>query len=343
MNDISRFIRPNILALKPYTSARDEFQSDEGVFFDANENPNGNLNRYPDPYQKALKAKLATLKKVSENEIFIGNGSDEIIDLLLRIFCLPNQDRIIICPPTYGMYEVSAAINAVEIIEIPLNQDFQLNIDEILKTEAKLIFICSPNNPTGNNLEDIERILDNFNGIVVIDEAYIDFSSKPSFTNKIMQYPNLIVMQTFSKAWGLAAVRVGMAFANQEIIAFLNRVKPPYNVSTLNQKAALNALNNLEIFEKQKNEILQAKKELENALQSLACVKKIFPSETNFLLVEVTDANAMYQYLVLQNIVIRNRNSVVPNCVRITIGTQSENEILIEAIRCFNQKIENVK
>jgi histidinol-phosphate aminotransferase len=339
MSDIASFIRPNILTLKPYTSARDEFQSNDGVFFDANENPNGKLNRYPDPYQKVLKAKLSVLKNVPENAIFIGNGSDEIIDLLLRVFCEPNQDKIIICPPTYGMYQVSADINAVSIIKIPLNQDFQLNVNEILNTKAKLIFICSPNNPTGNNLDNIEIIAENFNGIVVIDEAYIDFSSKPSFVHKINQYPNIVVMQTLSKAWGLAAVRVGMAFANQEIITYLNRVKPPYNVSTLNQKAALETLNNLEIFESQKNEILLAKDKLETALQSLACVKRIYPSQTNFFLVEVADANAMYKYLVNQKLVIRNRNTQIPNCVRITVGTQKENEILMQVLINFDAKI----
>lgn len=337
MKSIQHLVRPNILKLKPYSSARDEFSGKEGVFLDANENPFGNLNRYPDPYQKPLKEKLSKIKNLSSNQIFIGNGSDEVIDILYRIFCNPAKDKVIICPPTYGMYEVSANINDVEILKIPLNKNFQMNLTEIEQdSDAKLLFLCSPNNPTGNTLTHIEKVLSFFKGIVVVDEAYIDFSSTPSFIEKINIYSNLVVMQTFSKAWGLAGARVGIAYSNPEIIALMNKVKPPYNVSKLNQEAALKALENEALFLKQKNEILKQKVWMKNALSELTFVQKIFPSDANFLLLEVANANELYQYLIEKKVIVRNRNSVVKNCIRITIGSETENKLLIKEMKQFN-------
>lgn len=337
MKSIQHLVRPNILKLKPYSSARDEFSGKEGVFLDANENPFGNLNRYPDPYQKPLKDKLSKIKNLSNNQIFIGNGSDEVIDILYRIFCNPTKDKVIICPPTYGMYEVSANINDVEILKIPLNENFQMNLTEIEQdSDAKLLFLCSPNNPTGNTLTHIEKVLSFFKGIVVVDEAYIDFSSTPSFIEKINIYPNLVVMQTFSKAWGLAGARVGIAYSNPEIIALMNKVKPPYNVSKLNQEAALKALENNALFLKQKDEIVKQKVWMKNALSELTFVQKIFPSDANFLLLEVANANELYQYLIEKKVIVRNRNSVVKNCIRITIGSETENKLLIKEMKQFN-------
>lgn len=334
--DIEKFVRPNILALKPYSSARDEFSGSEGVFLDANENPFGTLNRYPDPHQKELKAALSMIKSVPVQQIFIGNGSDEIIDLTYRIFCEPGKDSAIICPPTYGMYEVSANINNIELIRIPLTDDFQLDIDEILSRKAKIIFVCSPNNPTGNRLGNIEKLLDNFNGIVVVDEAYIDFCPEHSLRSKINEYPNLIVMQTFSKAWALAGVRVGIAFANEKIISLFDKTKPPYNVSLINQQAALKALSRVDEFNERLDTILQQKVYLAEELSKMEIIKKIYPSDANFLLVEVSDANRIYNELVEKKVIIRNRNSQVKNCVRITIGTPEENKKLLEELHRLN-------
>lgn len=330
-------IRPNILALKPYSSARDEFKGENAIFLDANENPFGALNRYPDPHQIALKGKLAHLKSLPSEQIFIGNGSDEVIDLVFRIFCTPKEDKVIICPPTYGMYEVSANINDVEVISIPLDAHFQLDVATILNTDAKILFVCSPNNPTGNSMENLETIIQKFNGIVFIDEAYIDFSSKESWLGKVNEYPNLIVSQTMSKAWGKAAIRVGVAYANQAIISYLNKVKPPYNVSQLNQFEALNTLENLEQFEKNKATILEQRSILIDSISKLNYVETIYPTDANFLLVKTKDANALYQKLIENNIVVRNRHSVVDNCLRITIGEESENIKLVETLK--NQEL----
>jgi histidinol-phosphate aminotransferase len=331
-----KYIRENILALHPYSSARDEFSGDNGIFLDANENPFGNLNRYPDPYQRKLKQNLSKFKNIETDKIFIGNGSDEVIDLAFRVFCEPKKDKIIICPPTYGMYEVSANINNVEIIKIPLLENFQLDIDNILKQKAKVLFICSPNNPTGNNLQNIEKLIENFDGIVFVDEAYIDFSSKKSLIEKIKNYQNLIVSQTFSKAWGLAAARVGVAYSNPEIINVFNKVKPPYNVSKLNQKAAIKALENKKEYLKNLENILDEKNNLIQKLSKNSLVKKIYPSDANFLLIEVSDANFVYEKLIEKKIIIRNRNAVIKNCVRITIGTKDENQQLIEELKKIN-------
>jgi len=333
MFQLEKIIRPNILALKPYSSARDEFKGKSGIFLDANENPFGNLNRYPDPYQKTLKEKLAVLKNISVENIFVGNGSDEVIDLVFRIFCNPGKDKAIICPPTYGMYEVSAHINDVEIISIPLDEKFQLNVEKILNTDAKIIFLCSPNNPTGNNLENMETIIQNFKGIVFVDEAYIDFSSQESFLQKVKKYPNLIVSQTLSKAWGRAAIRIGIAYANKEIISYYNKVKPPYNVSQINQFEAIKAIDDFDFFTNNKNTILAQRSWLIEQLSELSFVEKIYPSNANFVLVKTKNANFIYQKLIDEKIVIRNRHSIVENCLRITVGQPFENQKLIETLK----------
>ena len=342
MNSINDLVRPNIRLLEPYSSARDEFSGTEGVFLDANENPFGNLNRYPDPNQTELKKAIADLKNIPAENIFIGNGSDEPIDLLFRIFCTPEKDRILLCPPTYGMYEVAANINAIEALRIPLTNDFQLNLEAIKRVndaeQIKLIFLCSPNNPTGNTLNDVETVLQFFKGIVVVDEAYIDFSSNPSFIEKLSVYPNLVILQTFSKAWGLASVRVGMAYASTEVISLMNKVKPPYNVSKLNQDAALEALKNSATIQAQTETIITERKTLEQALAKLSCVRKIYPSDANFCLVEVDNAPALYTYLIERNIITRNRHSVVNNCIRITIGTATENQRLIDALNTYENE-----
>ena len=340
--DINKLVRKNILNLKPYSSARDEFSGTEGVFLDANENPNGCYNRYPDPHQTELKAMLGKVKSVAPENIFLGNGSDEVIDLIFRTFANPGKDKVIVCPPTYGMYEVSANINDVEIVNIPLLPNFQLNKQAIFETieqdlAVKLIFICSPNNPTGNLLEGIEEIIEKFNGIVVVDEAYIDFSPESSKAQAIHKYNNLVVLQTLSKAWGLAGVRVGFAFAQSEIIALLNKIKPPYNISTLNQHQALARLTHPEEFETERSEILAERERLQKELQQLAIVKQIYSSSANFLLVEVDDANNVYNSLVMKNVIVRNRNSVIKNCIRITVGTKQENDRLLKELKEISQ------
>jgi len=335
--EINNLVRKNILSLKPYSSARDEFSGSDGVFLDANENPFGELNRYPDPHQKELKTKLSEIKSVPVSSIFVGNGSDEVIDLTFRIFCNPGKDKALTFIPTYGMYEVSAEINEVELIKVPLTGSFQIDFDTLenylADEQLKLIFICSPNNPTANSLENIEKVLQKFNGIVIVDEAYIDFSKATSFLTKIDQYPNLVVMQTFSKAWGLAAARVGMAYSNHVIISLYNKVKPPYNVSGPNQVAALKALKDAAGFEKRKSIILEQRSWLENQLAGLAVVIKIYPSDANFLLVEMRDANRIYNELVNQKVITRNRHSVVQNCIRITVGSPEENQILVDTLK----------
>lgn len=333
MYNVTNLIRKNILSLTPYSSARDDYQSKQGIFLDANENPFGNLNRYPDPYQWRLKQILSNQKKLGIENILIGNGSDEIIDLVQRIFCQPNEDKIIICPPTYGMYEVYANINNLSIISIPLTKNFQLNTEAILAQNAKILFLCSPNNPTGNSLKNLEFIIENFNGIVFLDEAYIDFSEQPSLVSKIKQFPNLIVSQTFSKARGLAAARVGIAYANETIISVMNKVKPPYNVSQLNQEAAVLSLANEADFKSNVQLIKLEREILKQSLLALDFVSKIYPSEANFLLVEMENATAIYNSLIDQQIITRNRSSLVENTIRITIGTPRENQQLVYALQ----------
>ncbi|MFK7059887.1 histidinol-phosphate transaminase [Flavobacterium oreochromis] len=333
MIQIKKLIRSNILSLTPYSSARDEFNTNDGIFLDANENPFGYLNRYPDPYQKELKDKLGLVKNITPDNIFIGNGSDEVIDLAYRIFCEPALDKIIICPPTYGMYKVAAHINNIQVIAIPLNQSFQLDIDRILSTEAKMIFICSPNNPTGNHIENIETIIKNFRGIVFIDEAYIDFSMQESLLQKVKKYPNIIVSQTLSKAWGKAAIRIGIAYASKEIIDLYTKIKPPYNISKINQEEAIKALNDIETFIKNKKIIIEQRTWLIEELNKLPFVKKIYPTQANFILLKVEKANIIYQKLIQKNIIIRNRHTVIQNTLRISIGQPHENKILINILK----------
>jgi histidinol-phosphate aminotransferase len=339
MVDVNSLVRENIRKLTPYSSARDEFKGKEGIFMDANENPYGDLNRYPDPYQREMKAVISKIRNIDEEKIFFGNGSDEIIDLCFRIFCNPGADKALTFFPTYGMYEVSAFINDVGVVKIPLNNSFQIDLKKVTpwfsEKSLKLIFICSPNNPTGNcmNSSDVESILSGFNGIVVIDEAYIDFSDKPSFIKLVDKHPNLIVMQTFSKASGMAAVRVGMAFSNPVIIHYLNKVKPPYNISSVNQKAVLRMLiKNGE----NKEQILKIKNErdrLISRLKKMKITEKVFPTDANFILIKVRDANSIYNMLVNKNIIVRNRSSVVENCLRITVGKRTENNKLVNALK----------
>jgi histidinol-phosphate aminotransferase len=336
MFDLNKIVRPNILALKPYSSARDEFKGTATAYLDANENPYGMFNRYPDPQQKQLKEALSVLKGVPKENIFVGNGSDEAIDLCYRIFCEPGQDSALTFTPTYGMYKVSADINNAALIELPLDKDFEIDVDKalpLLKNDnLKLVFICSPNNPTGNSIDAIETILQHFNGIVVVDEAYIDFSASASLLEQLELYPNLIVLQTFSKAWGLAAARVGLAYASPEIISYFNKVKPPYNVSRLNYTVALAAVSQPEIFETRKNTLLAEREKMVRGLLKLKVVTKLYPSDANFLLVEVIDADGIYNALVQKGIILRNRNTVVPNCLRITIGSAEENDLLLIAL-----------
>ncbi|WP_162339496.1 histidinol-phosphate transaminase [Cyclobacterium salsum] len=343
--DLQTLLRPHIAALKPYSSARDEYSGKEGIFLDANENPLGSIteqdfNRYPDPYQNELKEKLSKLKKMDKKQIFLGNGSDEAIDLLFRAFCQPGLDNVIILPPTYGMYEVSAGINDVFVKKVPLTPDFQILPDKVLEAvdaHTKIIFICSPNNPSGNTLkrESILQVVEHFNGLVVIDEAYIDFSAEPGFSNMLEDFPNLLVMQTLSKAWGLAALRLGMAFASPDIIAILNKIKPPYNISGLTQETAAAALENTEKLEQMIREILVQKESLRKQLEKIPQVEKVYPSQANFFLVKVPQAKKVYQRLVEKKIIVRDRSAVqhCGDCLRITVGNQLENDQLIQALQ----------
>lgn len=343
--DLTTLLRPHILALKPYSSARDEYTGRDGVFLDANENPFGsitaeNFNRYPDPYQQALKERISEIKGVSANQLFLGNGSDEAIDLLFRAFCRPGVDQVILLPPTYGMYEVSAGINDIETVKVPLTPDFQLDIKAILEAvtpTCKLLFICSPNNPSGNTMrrEDIIYLLRNFPGIVVVDEAYTDFSGEPSFTNELPLHPNLLVIQTFSKAWGLASLRLGMAFGSPDIVRILNKIKPPYNISGLTQQKVLEALGDLTAMKVMTEDILRERNFLEKELAEVSIVKRIYPSDANFLLIKVEHAKKTYDDLVDEKIIVRDRSKVLlcDECLRITVGTRAENEYLLKALK----------
>jgi histidinol-phosphate aminotransferase len=342
MIDVNLLVRENVHDLIPYSSARDEFSGKTGIFMDANENPYGNLNRYPDPYQKVLKSAISNARGIAEDQIFLGNGSDEIIDLCYRVFCNPGKDKALTFPPTYGMYEVSAAINDIEVLKIPLTDDFQIDLQKtkpfLADKSLKLIFICSPNNPTGNamNFSDVEYIIGKSGGIVVIDEAYSDFNNNPSFIKLLLNHPNLVIMQTFSKAYGLAAARVGMAFAHPAVIQYFNKLKPPYNISTINQKAALRKLNKVEEFSTQVYKIKKERERLSSELTKLKTIKKVYPSDANFLLVEFEDAGNTYETLVSRNIIVRNRSNVVKNCLRITVGKKSENDKLIKTLKELN-------
>ncbi len=342
MKTITELLCPHLLNLAPYQSARSEFKGQADIFLDANEAPEGRYNRYPDPLQQAVKARLAAIHDVRSEQIFVGNGSDEAIDLLLRLFCRAGKDAIITLPPTYGMYHVSAAINNVELIEIPLLEGFQPNVEAILAAQnerTKLLFICSPNNPTGNVMsrERLLQLLAGFEGLVVVDEAYIQFAEAESTTALLEQYPNLVVLQTLSKAWGLAGLRLGMAFAQPEIIQWLTAIKPPYNVNVATQELALEALQEVAVTETRIKAIVEERRGLRQALDNFGFVQQIYPSDANFLLVQVTDADGLYQYLIEQGIVVRNRSRVLQctGCLRFTVGTAAENQSLLTALRAY--------
>jgi len=349
MFNLDALVRTNIRTLKPYSSARDEFKGEASIFLDANENSLGSplvkwYNRYPDPLQLKVKEKIAFIKKIPVDQIFLGNGSDEAIDLLYRCFCEPGIDEVVIFPPTYGMYEVSSNINNVKLNRVPLTEQFQLDLEALeqaIKPSTKIIWICSPNNPTGNSIdrEAIEMILNNFDGLVVIDEAYINFSRQKSWLSDLQDYPNLVVLQTLSKAWGLAGIRLGMAFASPEIIGYLNKVKPPYNISEPVQELAIKALDEIG----QVNDmIVTLVNERQNMITSLLQneeVVKIYPSDANFLLVKFKDASRLYKYFVEHGIVVRDRSNVIlcEGCLRITVGTPQENQKLLGSLNSFNK------
>ncbi|MFI5136837.1 MAG: histidinol-phosphate transaminase [Sphingobacteriales bacterium] len=347
MFNINNILRENIKNLTPYSSARDEYQGEASVFLDANENAFGSpleqqFNRYPDPLQIQVKKRLSEIKGVPVKNIFLGNGSDEAIDVLFRSFCNPGVDNVILVPPTYGMYQVSANINDIETRNIPLTADFQLNLDgiaEAIDEHTKLIFICSPNNPTGNSIDraDVETLLANFNGIVVVDEAYINFSRQKTFIQELTEYANLVVLQTLSKAWGLAGLRVGMAFASEEIIEVMNKVKPPYNINESSQQLVLQALANVEQVNSWIKETLAQRDKLVLGLKDFDFVLDIYPSDANFILVKTTDARGIYNYLVQKGIIVRDRSKIelCQGCLRITVGTPDENIILLQTLQDF--------
>jgi histidinol-phosphate aminotransferase len=343
--DLNKLVRQNIRDLKPYSSARSEYSGTANVFLDANENSYGSpltkwYNRYPDPLQWELKKKIAAIKNVPAENMLLGNGSDECIDLLIRAFCEPQKDNLIICPPTYGMYEVYGNINNVEVREVPLLPGFQLNLEAIeaaIDENTKLIFICSPNNPTGNSMEreDIEIVLNNFEGIVVLDEAYINFSRHRSFVAELNEYPNLVVMQTFSKAWGLAALRLGINFASGEIISILNKIKPPYNINQATQELALKALDHLEDVNAMIRETVKEREELVKELVQIPMVQKVYPSDANFVLAKMDHATQVYDYLKEKGIIVRNRSNVIlcEDCLRITVGTPEQDKQLLKTLK----------
>lgn len=339
MFDLHRIVRKNVRKLVPYSCARDDYKGREGIFLDANENPFGTMNRYPDPWQGNLKKAVSRIKGVPPTRIFLGNGSDEIIDLCFRIFCTPGTDKALTFSPSYGMYSVSAAANDVEIIKVPLDDKYQIDLRDLLPRlsdpHLKLIIICSPNNPTGNcmNRVALERIIYRFGGIVLVDEAYIDFAGCRSLLDSLDKYPNLIVMHTFSKAYGMASARVGMAFASEEIVGYLNKMKPPYNISTLNQQAVLKGISRRSNFNARVRKIISERERVASALKKLPLVRKVWPSDANFLLVKVSDADSIYNYLAESKIIVRNRHSVAENCLRITIGTRRENDKLLKALK----------
>lgn len=339
---IENLVRQNILRLAPYSCARNEFKggNNETVFIDANESPFGNVNRYPDPLQLEVKRKLAGIKKVPVANIFLGNGSDEAIDLIYRVFCEPRKDNVVTLSPSYGMYEVCADINDVECRKVTLNPDYSFTADNVLAatdSNTKAIFLCSPNNPTGNVLPpaEVKRVLDGFSGITVIDEAYIDFCPNASWRKALPLYPRLVILSTFSKAWAAAGLRLGMAFASEEIISYFNKVKYPYNVNMLTQKRALEILGDMQRVDNDVVKILEERRRMAASLQQLPMVEKVYPSQANFLLVKVKDATATYNYLAENNVIVRNRNNVTlcQGCLRITIGSQKENTILLSLLR----------
>ncbi len=345
--NLNSLVRENIKKLTPYSSARDEFNGEAKVFLDANENSLGSpllkwYNRYPDPHQLKLKEAIKDVKNIDTENIFLGNGSDECIDILFRIFCNPGKDNVIICPPTYGMYEVSANINDIQVRKAMLTENFQLDLihlENLVDTNTKIIWICSPNNPTGNSIKrkDIEAVLNNFSGIVVIDEAYINFARQKTFTGDLADYPNLVVMQTFSKAWGLAALRLGMAFASAEIIQLMNKVKPPYNINQATQELALQALGNMEQVNEMIVLIADMREALADVLLTIPGVIKIYPSDANFLLIKIKEAKKVYEFLLTRGVVVRDRSNVqlCDDCLRVTIGTEKECTAFVDGLIGF--------
>lgn len=343
MINIQNLIRPSIKSIKPYSSARDEFKGlkENMVFLDANESPFENgINRYPDPQQRELKEVLSKIKGIPSENILLGNGSDEILDLLIRVFCEPNQDNIIILPPTYGMYEVLANVNAVEIISVNLSESFQPKVEEILEVSnknSKILFLCSPNNPTGNSFKptEIEKLLNEFKGIVVIDEAYIDFSEQESWSKQLNEFPNLVVTQTLSKAYGMAGIRLGICYASKVITSVLNSIKPPYNINHLTQQTAIQQLKSEGLIQTQIETIKSERNKLYKELENLSFVNTLYPSDANFILVQVDDANRRYNQLVENGIIIRNRTNqpLCENSLRLTVGTQQENQQLISVLK----------
>ena len=339
--DVSTLVRDNVKALKPYSSARDEFSSTAEVYLDANENPFENgVNRYPDPYQNTVKEKLSELKGIPSKNILLGNGSDEVLDLIFRAFCEPLQDNIITTPPTYGMYKVLAGINNVEEKQARLNVDFSLNSESILastNSNTKIIFLCSPNNPSGNSMDDavIEKILKESDCLVVIDEAYIDFTEKKSWLSRLDEFPNLVLCQTLSKAWGMAGIRLGICYASEYIIGILNKIKPPYNINQLTQDRALEVLSNETLFSQNLKTILSEKIRLENSLEKLELVKEVIPSDANFFLARFDNPKAVFDYLMNKEIIVRDRSKELhcEGCLRITVGTPEENDTLIKALQ----------
>lgn len=341
MFELKKQVRPNIWELEPYSCARDEFKGEASVYLDANENPfDLPFNRYPDPLQKNLKSEIKKIKGIKCRNTFLGNGSDEAIDLLYRIFCEPQKDNVVAITPTYGMYKVCADINNVEYRNVLLDENFQIKADALLERtdeNTRIIWLCSPNNPTGNLLNplEIEKILKNFSGIVVIDEAYIDFADSESWSKRLSEFPNMVILQTLSKAWGCAGLRLGIAYASEAIIGLFNKVKYPYNVNDSSQKIAAETLRQYGIFKERRDTIIDEREKLKSNLLNLPFVRHIYPSDANFILVKVDNANATYQYLVKDGIIVRNRNSVVlcENSLRITIGTPKENEILLDTLK----------
>ena len=340
--DLQKLVRSHIADLQPYSSARDEFDNDDGdvVYLDANENPFDNgVNRYPDPQQRKLKEVIARGRGVAANQLLLGNGSDEVLDLIFRAFCTPNKDNVIVMPPTYGMYKVLANINCVSLDEATLNDDFQLVTKDILNqisSQTKAIFLCSPNNPSGNSFrrEDILTLLKSFTGLVVIDEAYIDFSMQKSLVSDLSSHPNLIITQTLSKAFGLAGIRLGICISSEEIIDILNKIKPPYNINSLTQERAISALEDWDTTQRQVTQLIAERKGLFAQLEKISFIEKVYPSDANFLLVQVDDANKRYAQLIENDIVVRNRSKQMrcENCLRFSVGTPQENQILIETL-----------
>lgn len=348
MFNLDNLTRENVKKLIPYSSARDDFKGEAKIFLDANENSLGSplkqwYNRYPDPHQVRLKEKISEIKRVPIDNIFVGNGSDECIDILQRAFCEPAMDNIVICPPTYGMYEVCAGINDVQVKKVRLTPEFQLDLglmENAIDAHTKMVFLCSPNNPTGNSLrrDDIEAVLNNYFGLVVIDEAYINFSRQKSFSTQLSEYPNLVIMQTLSKAWGLAALRVGITFASEEIVAVMNKIKPPYNIGQASQELALQALEEVEQVNEMIREIIKEREILISALVNLSFVENVYASDANFLLVKMTDPVGVYKKLLTHGIVVRDRSRVelCEGCLRITVGTSQENQTLLYVLATIN-------